>query len=218
MNGCNQPTEQEKDHMPRPTIADTLLNDAYTALGLSGADAATKYDAIPNIIAHLAVVNSASRISEGTTGTISERLCVLGLEQIQNTMPDFSYRRFGKDWKWIGDILVSGDPYDLAVSVKSYKAKERLLASGTGSLLTPTVGWGLFDDVAEWSADRTASYLYRGFIAIYMPENTLAGIAADARAITNINGKPLLRDVVDFPSDLTSVITARTCRVDCRKL
>lgn len=202
--------------MPRPTIADTLLNGAYTALGLSGANAATKYSAIPGIISHLAGVHAATPINEGTTGTISERLCTLGLEQILSAHPSFHYRRFGKDWKWIGDILVSGDPYDLAVSVKSYKAKERLLASGTGSLLTPTIGWGLFDDVREWSADRTASYLYRGFVAIYMPGPTLAGIGAPARAITNINGKPLLRDLVSFPRDITAALVS--ARVDCRKI
>ncbi|MEW6119559.1 MAG: hypothetical protein AB1593_05690 [Pseudomonadota bacterium] len=202
--------------MPRPTIADTLLNDAYTALGLLKANAATKYSAIPRIISHLAGVHAATPVNEGTTGTISERLCSLALEQLRSTHAGFSYRRFGKDWKWIGDILVSGDPYDLAVSVKSYKAKERLLASGTGSLLTPTIGWGLFDDVKEWSANRTASYLYRGFIAIYMPGATLAATGAPAKAITNINGKPLLRDLVSFPGDIASALVS--ARVDCRKI
>lgn len=204
--------------MPKPTIADTLLNDAYTALGLSGATAAAKYAAIPEIISHLAGIHAATPISEGTTGTISERLCVHGLDQICSAMPHFKYRRFGKDWKWIGDILLSGDPYDLAVSVKSYKAKERLMASGTGSLLTPTVGWGLFNDKKEWSKNRTASYLYRGFIAIYMPGTLLSTINEDSKAITNINGKVLLRDLVDFPIHIQSAVSGKSGRVDIRKL
>lgn len=204
--------------MPTPTIADTLLNAAYASLGVSGARAADKYAAIASIVSHLSNVHGATPITQGTTGAISERLCVLGLEQIRNDYPAFAHRPFGKNWKWIGDILISGDPYDIAVSVKSYKAKERLLASGTGSLLTPTIGWGLFNDVREWSEARTASYLYRGFIAIYMPSETLDRVGASAKAITNINGNPLLRDLLKFPGDIAAAIKNRHGRVDCRKL
>lgn len=204
--------------MPKPTKADTLLNTAYAELGLSGATAADKYAAIVSIISSLSAVHSATPITQGTTGAISERLCALALEQIRSDHPAFAHRRFGRNWKWIGDILISADPYDLAVSVKSYKAKERLLASGTGSLLTPTIGWGLFNDVREWSEARTASYLYRGFIAIYMPSEILARVGDSAKAITNINGNPLLRDLLEFPGDIAAAIKNRNGRVDCRKL
>ena len=200
------------------TIADTLLDDAYMALGLSGQPATAKYASIQAIVNHLAAVNAASKINVGTTGAITERLCVLGLEQVKAAVPGFEYRRFGKDWKWIGDLLVPGDPYDLAISVKSYTAKERLLASGTGSLLTPTVGWGLFKDPKEWSPERTASYLYRGFVAIYLPEPTLANVPPASKDITNINGRPLLRDLLDFPSNITTAMSKKSNMVDCRKL
>lgn len=198
--------------------ADILLDAAYTALGLAGKPALEKYVEMPRIVAHLAGVHAASPVSVGTTGTITERLCVLGLEQIKDTVAGFEYRHFRKDWQWIGDLLVSGDPYDLAISVKSYKAKERLLASGTGSLLTPTIGWGLFDDESEWSAERTASYLYRGFVAVYMPATTLSRIDAAARRVANINGKVLLRDLQEFPADISRAIPTGGVRVDCRKL
>ena len=61
----------------------------------------------------------------------------------------------------------------LLYQLKSYKAKERLLVSGSGSLLVPTIGWGLFDDPNLWKYERLKNYLYRGFIAIYMPKDTL---------------------------------------------
>lgn len=200
------------------TKADVLLADAYKTLNIDKHSASKKYAAIQAIVNHLAKANAAAKISVGTTGTISERLCVLALEGIKETSPRFEFRRFRKDWKWIGDLLVPGDPYDLAISVKSYKAKERLMASGTGSLLTPTIGWGLFDDTKEWSQDRTTSYLYRGFVAIYLPQNTLTGIAPASKNITNINGKPLLRTLGNFPSDLQAAIQPRTHRIDFRKI
>lgn len=200
------------------TKADSLLADTYKTLKLDNQPASKLYAAIPEIVSHLAMVNAVERIHVGTTGTISERLCMLALESIRETNPSFEYRRFRQDWKWIGDLLVPGDPYDLAISVKSYKAKERLLASGTGSLLTPTVGWGLFDDTKEWSSNRTASYLYRGFVAIYLPINTLVGVSPESKKITNINGKALLRALDDFPTDLRAAIVTSTHRVDFRKI
>lgn len=200
------------------TVADTLLEDAFKTLSLDGKPPSTKYLSIPRIVAHLHTVNASKKISVGTTGTISERLCTIGLEQVQESIPNFGYRRFGKDWQWIGDILVPGHPYDLAISVKSYKAKERLLASGTGSLLSPTIGWGLFDDSTEWSTERTKSYLYRGFIAIYMPIDTLKRVATTTRQITNINGKHLLRDLQNFPNDIKSAVINKTSRVDFRMI
>ncbi|MCA3174390.1 MAG: hypothetical protein ING36_02470 [Burkholderiales bacterium] len=200
------------------TKADTLLDDAYKALSLIGKSAALKYASITNIVAHLHAVNAKKKIAIATTGTISERLCELGLKQVKQSIPEFEYRRFGEDWRWTGDLLVPGHPYDLAISVKSYKAKERLLASGTGSLLTPTIGWGLFDDVDEWSPQRTKSYLYRGFIAIYMPENTLAKLQTESHKISNINGNAFLRNLTAFPIDIYNAIIKETNRVDFRKI
>ena len=59
--------------------------------------------------------------------------------------------KLARDWKWMGDFYVRGEPFNTIVTVKSFKAKERLLSSGTGNLLSPTIGFGLFDDPAEWS-------------------------------------------------------------------
>jgi hypothetical protein len=213
-----KPRSTGKKNMAKQPQADTHLDEAYSALGLSGRPASEKYAVIDDIISHLAAVNAAAKIGLGTTGAITERLCVLGLEEVKETVRSFGYRKFRRDWKWIGDLLVPGDPYDLAISVKSYKAKERLLASGTGSLLTPTIGWGLFNDPSEWSADRTASYLYRGFVAIYMPADTLARVPVKARNVANINGIPLLRDLLTFPGNVRDAISNKTNRVDFRKL
>lgn len=204
--------------MAKTAQADILLENTYKTLSLDGKPASVKYSSISKIVAHLHTINATRTIAVGTTGTISERLCSLGLDQVKELLPEFAYRRFGEDWQWIGDILVPGHPYDLAVSVKSYKAKERLLASGTGSLLTPTIGWGLFDDLDEWLPPRTKSYLYRGFIAIYMPADTLKNIDAVSKEIKNINGNPLLRNLQSFPTDILSAVIRKSNRVDFRKI
>lgn len=130
-------------------------------------------------------------------------------------------RELGRDWKWLGDVLLPGHPFDVIVSVKSFRARERLLASGSGSLLAPTIGWGLFEDPKEWSANRLQSYLYRGFVAIYMPSSTFDDLLPDAGSVENINGNRLLRKLHEFPGDLGKA----TClkgklkgRMDIRKL
>ena len=120
-----------------------------------------------------------------------------------------------------------GSPFNLFVSVKSYKAKERLIVSGTGQNAAPVVGYGLFDDPSEWSPDRVKQYKQRGFVAIYMPKSlydTLAAMTAltpglpprltrkystsngyPATSIKNIYDRPLLRKLEDFDDDIARV-------------
>lgn len=198
------------------TQADSILNTVYQTLDLTNATESVKYAQIVPIVIQLQQINTANQINVGTTGTISERLCKLGIDSVPALLNQT--RKYGKDWKWLGDFLLPGDPYDVAVSVKSFKAKERLLASGTGSLLTPTIGWGLFDDPSEWSETRSQSYLYRGFVSIYMPRSTLAQVSAEARTVCNINGNPLLRDLTDFSSDLKNGITRGQSRINVKAL
>lgn len=197
------------------TKADALLGEAYDQIGISGLSDSDKYKRIEDIVSYLDRLNSKSTIPPGTTGTISERLCKLGLTGI----PNIQIRPFGKAWQWVGDVLLPGHPYDIAVSIKSFKAKERLIASGTGSLLTPTLGWGLFNDPGEWGFDRCNSYLYRGFLAIYMPHNLLTQLNPQQRGIYNFNGTRLLRDLQQFPADVESAMNPRNGhRIDMRKL
>lgn len=197
------------------TKADKLLGQAYDHLKISGLSDSEKYKKIEDIVAYLDGLNSKATIPPGTTGTISERLCRLGLTGI----PNIQIRPFGKAWQWVGDVLLPGHPYDIAVSIKSFKAKERLIASGTGSLLTPTLGWGLFNDPDEWGFDRCNSYLYRGFLAIYMPHNLLMQLDPDQRGIQNFNGTKLLRDLQQFPSDVQSAMNPKNGhRIDMRKI
>lgn len=180
--------------------ADHILNDTYGTLGLDGASDKDKYSSIDSIVSHLAAINESNRISIPTTGTVSERLCELA---IRATSENY-YKKLPKNWKWLGDFSIMGSPFNLIVSVKSFKAKERLLASGSGNILTPVVGWGLFNDQAEWHSERAISYLFRAFLAIYMPNNLLSRIPKDSRKIKNINGKPFLRKLDVFMNDLKS--------------
>ena len=79
-----------------------------------------------------------------------------------------------------------GTPFNAVISVKSYKVKERLLVSGSGSLLVPTIGWGFMNDPNEFKYERLKNYLYRGFIAIYMPKETLDKSEKNSKNLLNI--------------------------------
>lgn len=178
--------------------ADRILNDVYIALGIQNAVDSEKYNAIDRIVTELQNINNRNTIGVKTTGTISERLCELALRSAVSGI----YNNLGRDWKWIGDFSILGNPFNLIVSVKSFKAKERLMASGSGNVLSPTIGWGLFNDPAEWTEARIKGYLFRAFIGIYMPSILLNQLPDEARAILNINGKLFLRSVNTFIDDL----------------
>lgn len=185
------------------TKADTILTQAYSAVGIAHLDERGKYGRINLVVTELQKVNRKSRINVKTTGTISERLCELALQsEVKNL-----YKRIGSDWNWMADFSVYGHPFNLLISIKSFKAKERLLASGSGNNLSPIVGWGLFDDPKEWSnVKRVEAYLYRSFLAIYMPKALLSRLPQAVKDIKNINGKPFLRDLDSFPGDLKSAL------------
>lgn len=185
------------------TQADTILSGVYNQLNLQQKTDEIKYGQIDNIVQELQIINQQSLINAKTTGTISERLCELALKARVNGI----YKNVSDKWNWMADFSILGHPFNLLISVKSFKAKERLLVSGSGNILSPTVGWGLFDDPSEWTEDRTRLYLFRAFIAIYIPTQLYIQIPAASKAINNINGKPFLRKVEDFMDDLTAAIS-----------
>lgn len=180
------------------TEADRILTRVYTTLGINGETDELKYGQINSIVQELARINNTSTITPKTTGTISERLCELALK----TKVPTTFKRISDEWNWMADFSILGHPFNLLVSVKSFKAKERLLVSGSGNNLSPTVGWGLFNERDEWTPGRTKIYLFRGFIAIYMPSQLYRSIPRNSKAIRNINAKPLLRKIDDFMHDI----------------
>lgn len=184
------------------TKADQILQGVYAQLNLTAATDEQKYRSINRIVNALQVINNQATITSKTTGTISERLCELALRA---RVPDI-YKSINAEWNWMADFSLLGHPFNLLVSVKSFKAKERLLVSGSGNILSPTVGWGLFDDPNEWTEQRTRIYLFRSFIGIYLPARLYRRIPVVARRINNINGNPFLRRIEDFTNDLTSAI------------
>ncbi|MCC6253411.1 MAG: hypothetical protein IT276_00695 [Ignavibacteriaceae bacterium] len=194
------------------TQADRILNEVYKTLHIDTADEITKYQNIENIVIQLQTINQTGTIDVKTTGTISERLCELALRSV---VPGI-YNVLGKDWKWIGDFSVLGNPFNLIISVKSFKAKERLMASGSGNILSPTIGWGLFNDPSEWTENRIKGYLFRAFIGIYMPIILLNALPQESRDILNINGKPFLRSVNTFSDDLQNALTNN--KIDITKI
>ncbi len=178
--------------------ADIILNQVLTNLNIQNGTAQNKYNQIPAIVNSLTQINNQQAINAKTTGTISERLCELGLKA---SVPNI-YNKITGSWNWMADFSVYGHPFNLLISVKSFKAKERLLVSGSGNNLSPTIGWGLFNDPDEWKLERVKSYLYRSFIAIYMPTPLYNQLHADVVAIKNINGNPFIRKLDEFVLDL----------------
>jgi len=184
------------------TRADELLTQVYEELNILQASDIEKYSKINEIVSKLQIINNQESINAKTTGTISERLCELGLK---TAVPEI-YKKINDDWNWMADFSVLGHPFNLLISVKSFTAKERLIVSGSGNILSPTVGWGLFTDINEWTYSRVCYYLYRAFIAIYMPSNLYNQLSTDAQAVKNINGKPFLRINESFVTDLANSI------------
>lgn len=191
-----------------PPLYEQYITQAITALGYLGFTDAQIYAHIDDILAYIHTnINAVQTISAGATGALLERLCRYGLDAaVAGTQA--TARRMPQQWEWLGDYSLPGDPFNLVISCKSFTAKERLLASGTGSALSPTIGWGAFTYPDEFSPDRILSYAYRGFVAIYMPEATRNALSPESLAYVNINGRPFIRARQDFVADIHAAINA----------
>ena len=179
--------------------ADKLLQRALQQLKIENKSSEEKFNNIYKLMPVLDNFNKEELFSVSTTGTISERMCGWALDA---ALPDGYFRNTSNEDKWLGDYIMLGAPFNVVISVKSYKAKERLLVSGSGSLLVPTIGWGLFDDPTEFKLERLKNYLYRGFIAIYMPKSTLKLLDSDTKKLENTHKEIFIRPIENLISDI----------------
>ena len=179
--------------------ADKLLQRALQQLKIENKSSEEKFNNIYKLMPVLDSFNEEELFSVSTTGTISERICGWALDA---ALPDGYFRNTSNEDKWLGDYIMLGAPFNVVISVKSYKAKERLLVSGSGSLLVPTIGWGLFDDPTEFKFERLKNYLYRGFIAIYMPKSTLKLLDSDSKKLENTHKEIFIRPIENLISDI----------------
>lgn len=162
---------------------------------------------------------------QGTGGTVMELLCsevlasagipAMGLDTSNWPvwrMPGHILLNEGKmnDLKALGDILIPCAPTNLVISVKSEKAKERLLYSANS---IEGIGFGFFDTPSEfWTKRRMQLYKRMGFSAIYMPDSTLEALMAklDSKGYrqfaVNINGTELYRPLTQFSADMHKVV------------
>lgn len=181
--------------------ADEILEKVLTELNLIGASPEEKFQNVYNMFPILDRLNQEDTFSVSTTGTITERVCAWALDA---ALPSGYFRLTSNDDKWLGDYCLLGTPFNIVISVKSYKVKERLLVSGSGSLLVPTIGWGFMNEPDEFKFKRLKNYLYRGFIAIYMPKKTLEQTEEDSRRLENTHKQKFLRPIEDLVSDIKS--------------
>ena len=179
--------------------ADKLLQRALQQLKIENKSSEEKFNNIYKLMPVLDSFNKEEVFSVSTTGTISERICGWALDA---ALPDGYFRNTSNEDKWLGDYIMLGAPFNVVISVKSYKAKERLLVSGSGSLLVPTIGWGLFDDPTEFKLERLKNYLYRGFIAIYMPKSTLKLLDSNSKKLENTHKEIFIRPIENLISDI----------------
>lgn len=218
------------------TQSQLIFDETLARSGFSASNPQIQYANIYTILAARDSVYAdlkAAGIKEdvSVTGSVTEMICKIALDA---AVPG-RYAKLPTTWSWIGDFAIMGSPFNLFVSVKSYKAKERLIVSGTGQNAAPVIGYGLFNDKREWSMSRVKQYKQRGFVAIYLPNalyNTLDAMTPNNTAYTkrqrsrfasqgypatkvlNIYDKPLLRKLEDFSNDLSRVCVPGTYTLD----
>ena len=107
----------------------------------------------------------------------------------------------------LGDILVPCAPTNLLISVKSEKARERLLYSANS---IEGIGFGFFDEPEEfWTESRMQLYKRMGFSAIYMPGDTVDAIHARVGTTSrrlNVYGTELYRPITTFADDMNRIV------------
>lgn len=197
-----------------------IMEEILRRSGLNGRSAGYKYKHLNNILdARNAVSDDIKanglREDDSVVGAVTELICEIGLEA---SVPK-RYARLPEGWNWFGDYAITGLPFNLYISVKSYSARERLIVSGTGQGAAPVIGYGLFDKPSEWAPSRVEQYKHRGFVAIYIPQDfydTLAvqNVPVIATEIKNIYGRPLLRSMDAFVSDIKNVVHKNSLMVD----
>lgn len=208
-----------------PNQKEMIMEEILKRAGMSGQPVAVQYSNL-NVILQARdqvsadIKNAGLREDDSVIGGVTELICEIGLEAAAKGR----YEHLPKTWNWVGDYAITGLPFNLYISVKSYYARERLIASGTGQGAAPIIGYGLFKDQSEWSPIRVHQYRHRGFVAIYMPSNlyqTLSqktGKGCPATDILNIYNRPLLRDMANFANDISNVVSNNNLLVDLKKL
>lgn len=108
-----------------------------------------------------------------------------------------------------GDIVVYhvGRPNkNLAIEVKSYGARERLLR-GLADAQSPKIGVGFFNAASEFNDQRTVQFITAtGALAIYLPPATLADVDPAAKLRVNSRGSVFYRPLDDLATDLLAFI------------
>lgn len=185
------------------TQYEVIFNEIIRRCSLAGKTPKKRYEALDSILTardaiHNEIISAGLKEDVSVTGKITERICEMALEAGARD----KYSKLPKAWEWVGDFMIIGKPFNIFVSVKSYWARERLIASGTGQQAAPVVGYGLFIDESEWTFGRIRQYLQRGFVAIYMPADLLARLTSESRNVKNTYERPFLRDIASFANDL----------------
>ena len=180
------------------TEADKIINKVLSTLDLGEESPNVLYENLPRIMDEVDKANTKYKLNPKTTGTISERYAGWALEA---SIPESFYKLTG-DSGWLGDYVLLGIPMPITLSVKSYTAKERAHTSGTGNYVAPSILFGLFKDEKEFNPSRLNVFRARGFLAIYMPPDTMGKLPDDSIETPNLYGRPLIRNFLKFPDNI----------------
>lgn len=138
-------------------------------------------------------------------GGLNELLLIRAMQNAGMQLGE-DFIRTGKDSK--ADIIVHssvGTRDNLAIEVKSYHARERLLR-GLQDIPVPKIGVGFFKDAAEFNPARTRTLLQAQPAAIYMPRATLDHLPNESRNIKTVERaafeSSLYRPLEQFVTDM----------------
>ena len=154
------------------------------------------YDDYPDFLQ--ARLNSGmSRAGKINEDILMRALISAGLEEGRTV------RQTGTGSKADIQIYCEGNSGDrLAIEVKSYKARERLLRGLQDIEDRRKIAVGFFKEYSEFNRDRTITYLGTGAWAIYLPNETYKNLPSSVKKMKNNHETKFYRRLSKFVDDM----------------
>lgn len=201
------------DGVARPIVDEFIHDGLSTRINPVSGDIRIGLNALTDFLIEdfSEFLRSAGNGLVSIAGGLNELLLIRAMENA-GMQHEQEFTRTGKDSK--ADIIVHsriGTRDNLAVEVKSYHARERLLR-GLQDIPVPKIGVGFFKDAAEFNPARTRTLLQAQPAAIYMPSATLDQLSNESRSIRTVERaafeSSLYRPLEQFVTDMQAFNTS----------